>query len=66
MRSRRDADTSTERWAVAIVWIQRVLAITPYAFSVLLGGIAWTLVAAYSVHLAMGVFVFWRILVRAA
>ncbi len=64
-RSGRDASTSTETWAVVVVWIQMLVTTSLYALSILGGGVAWSLVAAYTCHLAMGVFIFWRILMRA-
>lgn len=66
IRSGRDATTSTEPWAVAIVWVQMTVALVLYAITIFGGGAAWPLICAFGSHLAMGVFIFWRILMRQA
>ncbi len=65
IRSGRDETTSTESWAVAIVLIQMAVALVLYAVTIFGGGAAWPLICAFACHLAMGVFIFWRILMRA-
>ena len=64
-KARNDASASTEDWAVAVVWIHLFAAVSLYLWSILAGGAAAQLIVAFASHLAMGVFIFWRILMRA-
>lgn len=66
IRSGRDSATTTEKWAVAVVWVQMAVVLSLYAITIVGGGIPWSLIASYACHLAMGVFIFWRILMRPA
>ena len=63
-RSGRDSTTSTEGWAVGLVWLHLFVALALYVASLLMGGAASLLIAAYASHLAMGIFILWRILMR--
>lgn len=60
-QSARDAEATTEGWTLRAVWGQVIACLVLYLVEIVAGGVAWPLLAAYSSHLAIGVFLFWGI-----